>query len=95
MASHNLVFKDHKETITSYSSDRSGNLFDLVKLIAKFDPTLRKYLNQVVNKKITRNHYLSKETQNEFICLMKNHVKKDNRKSIKKQILCNHFGLYT
>ncbi|XP_050546143.1 uncharacterized protein LOC126908274 [Daktulosphaira vitifoliae] len=76
LASHNLAFRGHRETITSDSSDRSGNFLDLLKLIAKFDPLLREHLNQIVNKKIGRNHYLSKETQNEFILLMANHVVK-------------------
>jgi len=30
LASHNLAFRGHKETITSESSDRSSNFLDLV-----------------------------------------------------------------
>ncbi|XP_025421456.1 uncharacterized protein LOC112691424 [Sipha flava] len=82
LSSHNLAFRGHKETITTDSSDRSGNFLDLVKLIAKFDPILREHLNHATNKTIARNHYLSKEIQNEFISLMANHVVKKIREKI-------------
>lgn len=62
------------ETLSNPNS--SGNFLDLVKLISRFDPTLREHLHQSMNKTAAKNHYLSKRIQNEFIMLMANHVKK-------------------
>lgn len=72
LATHNLAFRGHEEKLHLNSS---GNFLDLVKLIARFDPTLREHLNQTLNKAVARNHYLSKNIQNEFIEVMANHVK--------------------
>lgn len=45
-----------------------------VKIIAKFDPILKGHLNSISKKEHIKNHYLGKDTQNEFIQLMANHV---------------------
>jgi hypothetical protein len=46
----------------------SGNFLDLVKLIARFDPTLRLHLQQVTNNTIS-DHYLGKNIQNELMAV--------------------------
>lgn len=74
LATHNLALRGHVETLSNPNS--SGNFLDLVKLISRFDPTLREHLHQTMNKTAAKNHYLSKRIQNEFIELMANHVKK-------------------
>jgi hypothetical protein len=74
LASHNLAFRGHRENLTTDSYESSGNFLDLVKLIARFDPTLRLHLQQVTNNTIS-DHYLGKNIQNELIQLMASHVK--------------------
>lgn len=72
LASYNLAFRGHTENLNSISS---GNFLGVVKLIARFDPTLRDHLHQVMDKSVIRNKYLGKNIQNELIELMASHVK--------------------
>jgi hypothetical protein len=40
LASHNLAFIGHKETLYFDSPQNSGNFIDLVQLLSKYDPVL-------------------------------------------------------
>lgn len=71
LAAHNLAFRGHRENL---SSNHSGNFLGLIKLLAKFDPVLKVHVDQIQEEKL-HTHYLGKNTQNELIELMGNHVK--------------------
>ena len=61
LAQHNLSFRGHREC----ESAHQGNFLGLVNLQAKYDPVLKKHLE---NSK-QNCHYLSPDIQNEFISL--------------------------
>lgn len=70
LASHNLAFRGHRETIKTDGDFRnSGNFIDLFRLISKFDPTLREHMRRITDKQLAH-HYLSHDIQNELITLM-------------------------
>lgn len=57
LATQNLALRGHREQISSDIGVSSSYFLNLVKLVARFDPTLRENLSQVFNKTITKNHY--------------------------------------
>jgi len=69
LASHNLAFRGHRESLDPDHIRNSGNFIDLFKLLSKYDLTLRNHLNRI-NEKNLNNHYLSPQIQNELISLM-------------------------
>ncbi|KAF2879931.1 hypothetical protein ILUMI_26260 [Ignelater luminosus] len=73
LASHNLAFRAHRESLNLNNSGNSGNFIDLFKLLSKYDLTLREHL-QRINEKQLNQHYLSHDIQNELITLMSKSV---------------------
>lgn len=69
LASHNLAFRGHTESLDPNHIGNSGNFIDLFKLLSKYDLTLRNHLSRI-NEKQLNNHYLSPQIQNELISLM-------------------------
>lgn len=70
LASHNLAFKGHRESLkTDEDTENSGNFIDLLKLIAKYDLTLDEHMNRTNNRQLAH-HYLSHDIQHELIILM-------------------------
>jgi hypothetical protein len=90
LANQNLPFRGHREGTTS---ENKGNFLELIELLSNYDPVLKEHLvkiqqNPSPGKVMTT--YLSSKTQNEFISLLGN--------SVKKRILCNirkakYFGI--
>lgn len=69
LASHNLAFRAHTESLDPNHIGNSGNFIDLFKLLYKYDLALRNHLNRF-NENLLNNHYLSPQIQNELISLM-------------------------
>ncbi|KAF0749388.1 zinc finger MYM-type protein 5-like [Aphis craccivora] len=73
LASHNLSFRGHRESIKLDDSNNSGNFIDLLKLLSKYDHSLQNHF-QLINEKKLAQHYLSHDIQNELIKLMSKKV---------------------
>lgn len=73
LASHNLAFRAHRESLKLNDSKNSGNFLDLFKLLSKYDLTLREHMKRINEKQLTQ-HYLSHDIQNELITLMSKSV---------------------
>lgn len=83
LASHNLAFRGHRESLKTGDDTRnSGNFIDLFKLISKFDPTLREHMRRISDKQIVH-HYLSHDIQNELMTLMSKTVKDEVIRKVK------------
>ncbi|XP_035222922.1 zinc finger MYM-type protein 1-like [Stegodyphus dumicola] len=65
LAKQNLALRGHRESITE-SQRNAGNLIELLKLIAEFDPIMNCHLSYVQQNPGSTT-YLSPEIQNEFI----------------------------
>ncbi|XP_060866247.1 uncharacterized protein LOC132941980 [Metopolophium dirhodum] len=73
LASHNLSFRGHRESMKLDDSNNSGNFIDLLKLLSKYDHSLQNHF-QLINEKQLAQHYLSHDIQNELIKLMSKKV---------------------
>ncbi|GFU83061.1 zinc finger MYM-type protein 1 [Trichonephila clavipes] len=73
LASHNLSFRAHRESLKLNDSRHNGNFIDLFKLLSKYDLTLREHM-QCINENQLTQHYLSHDIQNELIALMSKSV---------------------
>ncbi|GFX69079.1 zinc finger MYM-type protein 1 [Trichonephila clavipes] len=73
LASHNLSFSAHRESLKLNDSRHSGNFIDLFKLLSKYDLTLREHMQRINEKTLTQ-HYLSHDIQNELIAFMSKSV---------------------
>lgn len=76
LASRNLPFRGSTETLGNV---RNGNFLGTVELVAKYDPLLNDHLRKVKEKRPSTRvtHYLSPESQNEFIELCGDRVLKE------------------
>ena len=68
LASHNLAFRGHRESLNLGIRRNSGNFIDLFKLLSKYDLTLKDF--QRINEKQVAQNDLSYDNQNELITLM-------------------------
>ncbi|GFX23778.1 zinc finger MYM-type protein 1 [Trichonephila clavipes] len=73
LASHNLSFRAHRESLKLNDGRHSGNFIDLFELLSKYDLTLREHM-QCINENQLTEHYLSHDFQNELIALMSKSV---------------------
>ncbi|GFU26318.1 zinc finger MYM-type protein 1 [Trichonephila clavipes] len=73
LASHNLSFRAHRESLKLNDSRHSGNFIDLFKLLSKYDLTLPEHM-QCINENQLTQHYLSHDIQNKLIALMSKSV---------------------
>ncbi|GFY26040.1 zinc finger MYM-type protein 1 [Trichonephila clavipes] len=73
LASYNLSFRAHRESLKLNDSRHNGNFIDLFKLLSKYDLTLREHMQRIKENQLTR-HYLSHDIQNELIALMSKSV---------------------
>lgn len=69
LASHNLSFRRHRESLKLDDSNNSENLIDLLKLLFKYDHSLQNHF-QLINEKQLAQHYLCHDIQNQLIKLM-------------------------
>ncbi|XP_077340582.1 zinc finger MYM-type protein 1-like [Lithobates pipiens] len=91
LAHQNLPFRDHREIMSSVNK---GNFLELAELLSNYDPVLKEHFIRLKRstesgKRMTS--YFSPKIQNEFICLLGNHVKKKIVADIKK---AKYFGLF-
>lgn len=70
LGTQGLAFRGTNDTVFK---ENNGNFLKLVEHISKFDTVLSEHLRRVTSKE-TNVHYLSKQTQNEFISLLSNKV---------------------
>lgn len=64
LASRNLAFRGKTSNLDDV---HNGNFLGTLELLSHYDPLLHKHLEKVRQKKKGLTHYLSAETQNEFI----------------------------
>lgn len=92
LASRNLPFRGSTETLGDV---RNGNFLGTVELVAKYDPLLNDHLRKVKEKRPSTRvtHYLSPESQNEFIEVCGDRVLKEILKerecAIYYSLICN------
>lgn len=78
LAEHNLGFRGSSDLIFS---ENNGNFLSLLQLMGKYDAVLMEHLWRA--KKSTNVHYLSKDSQNEFINLLAKKVRNTILEKIK------------
>ena len=89
LATLNLAFRGHKESLQQDDDFSMGNFLCLLKLLTKFDPVMKEYLTCVeVHPGSTS--YISPGVQNEFIHIMASTVRQSLLRSIRK---AKYYGL--
>lgn len=78
LASCNLAFRGHQESIKNIECNQSGNFLSIIHLLSKYDPILKAHLESDENKK-----YLSPKIQNELIHMLSTKVKNEILADIK------------
>ena len=66
VATQNLAFDGHVKSLTK--NENPGNFLSLVKLLAKYDPTLNEHLELVTKKKCVLPTFLRLFRTNSFHC---------------------------
>lgn len=90
LAKQNLAFRGHRE---DFESENRGNFLELIKLMAAYDPVLREHwskLEKYAGGSERLPSYLSKGIQNEFICILGDHVLENIISDVKK---AKYYGL--
>ena len=72
LAKQNLAFRNHNEHIDG--DNNPGNFWKLLKLISKYDATMREHLIKISLSEKPTLSYLSPDIQHEFISLLASHV---------------------
>ncbi|KFM73429.1 Zinc finger MYM-type protein 1, partial [Stegodyphus mimosarum] len=79
LAKQNMALRGHRESITE-SERNAGNLIELLKLIAEFDPIMKGHVSYVQQNPGSTT-YLSPEIQNEFIQIL--------AAAVREKLVCN------
>lgn len=90
LARMNLPFRGHRESV---DSDNKGNFLELVEFLSNYDLTLKEHFTRIrtaIPSQGRVTSYLSPSTQNEFIHLLGEHLKKEIIKDIRK---AKYFGI--
>lgn len=85
LAQQNLALRGHRESFDP-NENNSGNFFQLMKLLAKYDPVTSFHMNRLteMHSESQRVTYMSPLIQNEFISLLGNQVRSVILENIKK-----------
>ena len=81
MARQNIALRGHDE---STFSTNQGNFLELIKMFAKYHPTLQHHLNIIEQHKRNRLTFLSHETQNKLLSITSNIVRSKILDQVKK-----------
>lgn len=74
LARQALPLRGHLEDLST--DENSGNFLETFKLLARYDPVANQHLQKVQKKDGYVVSYLSPQSQNEFICLLGDHVRR-------------------
>ncbi|XP_022168462.1 zinc finger MYM-type protein 1-like [Myzus persicae] len=81
MARQNIALRGHDE---STFSTNQGNFLELIKMFAKYHPTLQHHLNTIEQHKRNRLTFLSHDTQNKLLSILSNIVRSKILSEVKK-----------
>lgn len=83
LAKQNLPFRGHGESLHGEPTSNRGNFLEAVHMMAESDPVLEEHLARMNTEDKTTVTYLSPQTQNEFIEILGNHVRRSIVDSVK------------
>ena len=89
LAERKLAFRGSTDKL---DDPQNGNFLGQVELLAKFDPIMNEHLCRIGDKQINY-HYLSKDIQNELVCLIGNKIVRTIVEKVHKSKY--HNGLHT
>jgi len=84
IARQNIALRGHDE---STFSTNQGNFLELIKMFAKYHPTLQHHLNTIEQHKRNRLTFLSHDTQNKLLSILSNIVRSTILDEVKKAVI--------